>query len=267
MSAYVAEEYWERLLSEQYSAAGVGYANLALAINLAMYGSLRTAVGRVLGDAPPGRVLDVGSGTGIWVDFWRERGATDIAGFDLTEAAVRNLRARFPDLRFERADVAGDALPFAGPFDTVSAMSVLLHVTDDDRYARAIGNLAGVVAPGGRLVMIEPLIAHRWWGPPLGPEASSRARPLAGVRELLAANGLGVEHVGPATILLSNPIDTRTRIGWRALSFYWDQLSARVGRDERRAAPFARAVGALDRALLRVVPSGPSAKVVVARRV
>jgi SAM-dependent methyltransferase len=263
---YAPEPYWEGLLSADYSEAGIGYANLALGINLALFRSLRFAVARALGPAcPPGRVLDVGSGTGIWIEFWRGRGATDITGIDITETAVERLGGRFPGLRFARADVSASVLPVDGPFDTISAMSVLLHITDDSRYQRAIENLTQRLAPGGTLVLIEPAIAHRWWGPPFGPDASSKARPLSELVSSLESAGVAVEAIRPATVVLSNPVDTRTRLGWRALTFGWDQLTARVGRDEHRGAAAGRMLGLLDRGLLRVVPRGPSAKVIVAR--
>lgn len=264
---YAPERYWEDLLAGDYSEAGVGYANLARGINRAMYASLLRAVSLALPPGTsPGRVLDVGSGTGIWIDYWRARGAREIVAMDLTETAVSHLRARFPDVVVEQADVSADALPVDGEFDTISAMSVLLHVTDDARYRRAVANLAERVAAGGTLVLIEPAVVHRWWGAPAGPAASSKARPLAELTSTLEAAGLEVERVRPATVLLANTGDTRTRFGWRAHAFYWTRLSMHVGRDERRGRRAARLLGPLDRALLRVVPSGPSAKVIVARR-
>jgi hypothetical protein len=36
-------------------------------------------------------------------------------------------------------------------------MKVLLHVLDDAAFERALSNLAGAVAPGGYLLLAEPI--------------------------------------------------------------------------------------------------------------
>lgn len=264
MTDYEPTRYWERLLGEQFDESGVGYPSLPVAINAAMYRSLTCATTHALGDdVRPGRVLDVGSGTGVWIDYWKNLAAESITGVDLTEAAVLRLGERFPDATFVQGDIGEATLPVEGRFDTISAMSVLLHITDDTRWRRAIENLADRLAPGGRLVLIEPLVAHHWWGPAFSAESNSRARGLGELTSALTQAGLTVEHVGPATVLLSNPVDTRTRLAWRALSVYWEHLVPRLGRGSAVAAPV---LGALDRRLLRLVRNGPSAKLVVARR-
>src|SRR4051794_2872791 len=151
-----------------------------------MYRALEHATQRLLHDHgldhAAGRVLDVGSGSGIWIEFWRRLGAREIVGLDLTEVAVDALRGWYPDARFEQADAGGDALPVDGPFDIVSAMSVLLHITDDQRFRRAFANLADSLRPGGHLLLIDAVLVHRWHGEPWGPEATSKARPLAEYR-------------------------------------------------------------------------------------
>jgi hypothetical protein len=43
-------------------------------------------------------------------------------------------------------------------------MSVLLHIVDDSRWRRALRNVATVLAPGGHLVVIDPVVVHGWWG-------------------------------------------------------------------------------------------------------
>jgi SAM-dependent methyltransferase len=180
--SYVPSDYWERLLAGQHDESGVGYPSLAVSFNAAMYRALTGQVDWLLRrggllDPPPRRVLDVGSGTGAWVRFWLDHGVREVVGVDLTQAAVKRLAGRFPDTRFERADVS-EGLP-EGPFDAVSAMSVLLHVTDAARWRAALANLAGALAPDGFALLIEPLVVHRWWGPPFDASSNSVARPRA----------------------------------------------------------------------------------------
>lgn len=267
--AYVPEAYWERLLAGQHDQSGVGYPSLAVAFNAAMYRALIEQTDWLLRRSgllgqPPRRVLDIGSGTGVWVRFWLEHGAGEVTGVDLTEAAVARLTDRFPTAHFERADVS-ERLP-EGPFDAVSAMSVLLHVTDADRWRAALANLADALAPGGFAVLIEPVVVHRWWGPPFDSTSNSIARPLAEWNSALAAAGLRVEAIRPATVLLANVVDTRSALAFRALRAYWTAICLGVGRRERLGRLVGALLGAADRPLRRALPGGPTAKLLLLRR-
>ncbi len=270
MPTYAPKQYWERLLGDHYDERGVAYSELARSFNQAMYAALHDATARFVrghGLVPaPGRVLDVGSGTGQWIGFWQRSGASEVVGLDLTDTAVASLRDRFPGTRFERADVGAEALPVDGPFDVVSAMSVLLHITDDERWRRAFANLAAVLRPGGHLVAIEPAMVHGWRGPPFGPESSSRARPVADYRAAAAAAGLELVDLRPATVLLANPGDARHRLTYALWERYWWAANTLVGQDERRGRIAGRVLLPLDALLRRALPAGPTAKLLLFRR-
>lgn len=266
---YIAPRYWAEIYEAAYDESAVGYPHLARSINRARYDVERRNVARALGAAgvsQPERVLDVGSGTGIWIDFWRRRGAREIVGVDLTKAAVERLRSRYPEHEFLQHDVGDADVSLPGDMDVASAMSVLLHITDDARFERALQNVLGCVREGGIVVLVEPVVVHRWWGEPFGPEANSKARPLATYASILSRAGFSIVDLRPTSCLLANVIDTRREFTFRVLERYWDLLAGLVGRHERRG----RVVGALLRAVdlvaTSVVPNGPSAKIIVARR-
>jgi SAM-dependent methyltransferase len=271
MTAYEPTSYWNELLAGDFDESAVGYAGLARSLNLAMYRSTERSVIRALRQAgvqPAGsRVLDIGSGTGWWIEFWRARGAREIAGVDLTATSVERLRARWPMHQFAQVDVGDQAAELPGENDVVSAMSVLLHIVDEERFHRALAHLAASLRLGGALVMIEPVVVHHWWGAPFGPEASSKARALADYREALQAAGLELCVLLPATVLLANVIDTRSRLAFRVLEQYWVQLRRVVGKREPLGKPLARVLQPLDALAIRLAKTGPSAKVLVARRV
>ncbi len=270
MSAdYVAPRYWERVLDAGYDESAVGYPNLARSFNRARYEIELRNVTRALdaaGQGPAASVLDVGSGTGIWIDFWDRRGAREIVGIDITALAVERLRERHPEHRFVHADIGEPDPPLPVCVDVVCAMSVLLHITDDERFERALRNLAGALRPGGTLVLVEPIVVHRWWGPPFGADANSKARPLATYERILADAGVDVVDVRPDTCLLANVIDTRRPGSFRLMQLYWDVICRVVGRRERLGRVAGGVLGFADRLLTRVVPYGPSAKILVARR-
>lgn len=117
---------------------------------------LQTRRTHVLGllDEHPGRVLDAGSGPGVFTAGLLERGA-ECWLVDHSPKMLRAARAKFPDDRRVRLAVADvDALPFDdGSFDTVLCIGVLQYLPRADR---AIGELARVTRSGGTLIVALP---------------------------------------------------------------------------------------------------------------
>jgi demethylmenaquinone methyltransferase/2-methoxy-6-polyprenyl-1,4-benzoquinol methylase len=103
------------------------------------------------------RILDVASGTGMVAFELAARGA-EVVGLDQSEAMLGGARARLersPELAGRLSFVLGEAeaLPFAdGEFDALSFTYLLRYV--DDRAA-TMRELARVIAPGGRIGMVE----------------------------------------------------------------------------------------------------------------
>ncbi len=96
----------------------------------------------------PGRVLDLGCGSGLHFDTLRSLGWS-AAGIDASADQLRIARERAGE---EVELFLGDAadLPFeSGSFDAVT--SVFVH-TDVDAYASVLAEAARVLRPGGRLV-------------------------------------------------------------------------------------------------------------------
>ena len=269
MADYVPQRYWDDLLREHLDERGVAYPGLPVSFNRAMYVAFLRSTRRMLDDhglVQPLRVLDIGSGTGIWIDFWLGLGRTDITGVDLTQASVDELLARYPELQFYRGDAGAPDLPVDGPFDAVSVMSVLLHITNDDRWRQAWKNIASVLASDGYAVLIEPVVVHRWWGRPFGQEAASKARPLSEYRTAIADAGLELVDMRPATVLVANPVDTRSRLTFHSMSMLWRIVGRLVRGNEDRGRHIGAFLNAFDGPLRRLLPGGPSAKILLVRR-
>ncbi|MBI3538685.1 MAG: class I SAM-dependent methyltransferase, partial [Candidatus Eisenbacteria bacterium] len=141
--------------------------------------------------------LDVGCGTGFWVERYLRRGA-EVTGIDIAPTAIARLRDRFPEARFMLADV-GEA-PIEGSYAIVNAFDVLYHITDDARWDRALAHLAAAVEPGGLLLVTDTFVGA-------DDEADhNRMRPLAAYRRVLGAAGFTVADLRPTHVLLNRPL-------------------------------------------------------------
>ena len=162
-------------------------------------------------------MLEIGVGTGYWLDFWQEHGWT-VDGCDLVPAVVEALQQEHPAGRFWPADVSSpngvlaqsDGLAEAG-YELVTATSVLLHVTADDAFDRALANAAGAVKPGGYLLLVEPALTINKKQPRYDPSRSSRARLLRSYQKPLRKLGLRLVAVAPTTVLAANPLEASSK--------------------------------------------------------
>lgn len=108
-----------------------------------------------LDDAPLGRLLDIGTGTGRMAELFAPR-ADHIVALDKSLDMLRVARARLQHLPASGVElVQGDfaALPFAShSFDTVLLHQVL-HFAQDP--ATALAEAARVTRPGGRIAIVD----------------------------------------------------------------------------------------------------------------
>jgi ubiquinone/menaquinone biosynthesis C-methylase UbiE len=106
------------------------------------------AVLRHLGPIEGRRVLDLGCGKGRFSRCWSRAGAT-VVGCDVSRAMLHH------GTGLHRVLASATALPFAtGCFDAVVAIEVLEHVVPRV-LDRVIGEVARVMRPGGRFVVVD----------------------------------------------------------------------------------------------------------------
>ncbi len=117
--------------------------------------------------APPGRLLDVGVGTGCNMPFYPR--LCEAHGIDASPAMLERARtrARRLGLAVELREGSLLALPYPdGAFDTVVATFVLLCLPDALQLA-ALRELGRVTRPGGRILLLDyhrsSRSAVRWW--------------------------------------------------------------------------------------------------------
>src|SRR3954469_25497496 len=100
--------------------------------------------------AKPARALDVATGTGDLAIALRERGA-DVVGVDFAEKMLEIARRKAPGIEFRQGNAL--ALDFAD--DEFDAVTVGFGARNFDDLDRGLSEMARVVRPGGRVVVLE----------------------------------------------------------------------------------------------------------------
>jgi SAM-dependent methyltransferase len=104
---------------------------------------------------PPGRLLDIGVGSGWTSELFARRGY-DVLGLDISPDMISLASKRAaPNLAFQVCDY--EVGPVPGGFDAAVIYDSLHHA--DDEYL-VIKNVFGALKPGGTFVTIEPGIGH-----------------------------------------------------------------------------------------------------------
>jgi demethylmenaquinone methyltransferase / 2-methoxy-6-polyprenyl-1,4-benzoquinol methylase len=133
-------------------------------LSLGVHRAWRRAAVRLSGARPGQRVLDCATGTGdLALAFKRAVGpAGEVVGTDfcaeMLEAAPRKARRAGLEVQFEVADVL--ALPY--PDASFDVASIAFGIRNVDDPVRCLREMARVVRPGGRVVVLE-------FGQPRGP--------------------------------------------------------------------------------------------------
>jgi ubiquinone/menaquinone biosynthesis C-methylase UbiE len=113
-----------------------------------------------VGSRASGTVLEVAIGTGRSLPFYPA--GTRVTGIDLSPGMLAVARQRATALGIDADLREGDAEALAFPddsFDTVVCVLSLCSIPDP---ARAIGEMARVLKPGGKLLLLDH-IGSRWW--------------------------------------------------------------------------------------------------------
>lgn len=216
------DRYWER----QHQRGGlrsVGQSGLSERLNRWLYRTGTRTLTQFTGRLDLACVFEAAAGTGYWTSYWMARGAARVDGSDLVPLAVERLNQRFAGRgTFLVADLGGEPAPVLGRYTTVTAMNVLLHIVDEGAFDRALANLAGITAPGGHVLIADPVLLA---GAPV-VATTSRTRPLARYVDGMRAQGLELVGLAPTTVLGADPIEARSTWERRVSRGWWRMVKA-----------------------------------------
>jgi SAM-dependent methyltransferase len=264
MSPFDPRAYWDSRHAARFGPESAGYAGLGVSYNVWMYRVRRHVVRREIRkaqiDIARCDVLDLGSGTGFYIDLWSTLGARSVTGCDFAPYAVASLRKQFPDHRFCELDITASELPHElGPFDVVSAFDILYHIVDDGKYAQAFRNVSAVLRPGGFFLFSENLLPGR-----RETYVHQVSRSYEEIVQLLSDNGFEILRRAPLFLFMNRPLKSRSRV----LSRTWSIIE-RVARNRDR--PYlgnwlGAALYPVEISSLACMSSGPTTEMLVCRR-
>jgi SAM-dependent methyltransferase len=257
-------EYWQNRLTANYSLDGTGFQTLGQQYNKWMYRIRKVIVKRVIkgsiSELNARDVFDIGSGTGFYIDMWKELGVTRVSGSDITDVAVLKLRQNYPTYEFFKLDIGQVVLPdhlSARKFDIISAFDVLFHITDDARYRNAILNINRLLNEGGIFLFSENFL-HR----DALKSQHQVSRPLDSIERILQGSGFRILDRIPMFVIMNAPVDTKSRILPSTWKFI--RTTAKKGKFASNAAGCM--LYPLELFLTRIAKEGPSTELMICKK-
>ncbi len=259
MSAFDPRSYWEQRLRASWGLHGVGFGGLGREYNAWLYRVRRKVfeqqIARLQLDWPNQHVLDVGAGTGFYLEHWKLAGVGSVAAADLTTTAVERLQLAFPGIACYRLDLGeplSDSLRQC--FDLVSAFDMLFHIVDDQHYQTAIANLATLARPGGYVLFTEVFMPGREVREP-----HIVLRDGQSIKHLLDANQLTIIARVPVFMVMHAPV----RMPF--LNRIWFRLMRPIRRSEQAGMIGGGLLYLLELALLARIRYSASIELVICR--
>lgn len=199
--------YWNTRLQGDFGLESVGYLGLGRQFNKWMYRVRRVNFKRTVRRFTTGLqfdVLDIGVGSGFYVQLWRAMGVT-LTGIDISENAVRKLSEMHSGCKFYTLDVAAEAMNI-GRYDVISCFDVLFHIVDDDKLEFAIENISNCLKNDGLFIFTDNFLQ--------GEEKRLEhhvSRTLSHYEDLLQKKGFAIIYRAPVFYLMNYPVDTDNR--------------------------------------------------------
>lgn len=190
------QKYWEQRLQTRLNLRGTGHQALSLENNAWLYQAQRDCMDRLIEshniEISGKSVLDIGSGTGFFIEYFQNRQAGTIIGVDITETSVDYLKRTFPTGTFIIGDISAVEQPFKDQFNIISAIGVLYHILDEARFQQALTNICQLLLPGGYLFISDSF--HK----PLLPSARhAHLRSLRAYQLVLSSQKIDILAVQP----------------------------------------------------------------------
>src|SRR3954467_13340381 len=264
--SFDTQRYWQDRLAADDTLVGVGFSTLGHRYNGWIYRMRRDVfLDRVpqLGiDMASAHVLEIGPGTGFYIDLWHQLGVKEVTGIDLAPVVVERLAARYPQHAFMQGDVGAVDAPLEdGAYDVVTAFDVMYHIVDEDVFEQALANISRSLRPGGLFMVADHFLHHEQSNSRIAVHYLNRT--LARYEDALQRHGLEIVQRRPMFVLMNAPPDSRSplRRAW------WLGVAGTASLAEPLGFALGAALYPLERQLVRHRSESASTELMVCRRV
>jgi len=204
---YVPREYWEnRFSTSGLNLNAVGYSKLGLVYNTWLYRLrllvLDRALRRINLSAINSNLLDIGVGSGAYIDFWQKKGIRNLTGIDITEISINILKDKYPAYCFLKSDIASNEIEqIDGQYEIITAFDILFHIVDDAGFHTAISNISKLVKDGGWVIISDTFCDHPW-----GPIFHEYHRSIKNYQSEIEQQHLVIKHIEPIFFTMLTPL-------------------------------------------------------------
>jgi SAM-dependent methyltransferase len=259
------QEYWEKRLSPGPGLHLVGHLAYGHAFNKALYDIRKhifhSVIAQYLPDISQKDILDIGCGTGFYLEQWQKYRTASIKALDFTNAAVEFCAKQYPDITVFQADISDTELlnhpALRDGVDVISVFDVLFHIVNDIAYENALSNIASLLRPGGILLYADNFIHGQ-----TKREKHIVHRPLNYIQNVLENKGFTVLQRRPLFWLMGYPVDSRSSLrGW-----LWRAFMYPVRHSEIIGAVYAAVLKPIELALLALCRESPTTELMICRK-
>lgn len=155
--SYKPKTFWNELLSNSFDLRGVGHYRLSNEENLKMYEEKKKIIINELNKcgikiSSSTNVLEIGCGVGYWTEFFKEFGVKQYTGNDIAEISIKKLSEQYRGYSFIHGDISETPIA-ANTYDMTFMIDVTQHITDDERFSKAIANIWKSIKPEGYFIV------------------------------------------------------------------------------------------------------------------
>ncbi|MCB9361778.1 MAG: class I SAM-dependent methyltransferase [Flavobacteriales bacterium] len=262
MKEFNPKDYWETRLQKSFNLNGVGDIGLGVNYNNALYDIRKYAFHKLMKSISvqfsEKSVMDIGSGTGFYIERWKELNVKSIQGTDITNVVVKNLSEKFPNASFKQLDI-GEKLEAPKPtYDFISAFDVLFHIVDDTRFEQAITNIYSLLNKEGYFVISDNFVHGKTKR--LEHQVS---RSYEFMTETITKTGFKHVKTIPMFVLMNDPVDTESKV---VKKIFW-LITKNVRKGERMGKIIGGIMKPIEKLLISLITESPSTEIKIYQKI
>jgi len=202
---YVPDHYWDSRLRKNFNLKNAGFEGMSESYNKVSYeikmGVLEETLRKHQLKIQGKKIIDVGCGTGAFLDFYIERGAI-YTGIDISEYAITRLSKVYPAIPFYKIDITlrEDVMKLLayGRYDLVHCFDVLYHIVEDMKWKNAIANVSLLLKEKGIMLFTVKMPKHETYIKP-----HCKFRTMITSNRVLGEHNLEIIEVTPLFFFLN----------------------------------------------------------------